>query len=288
MANRTPTSLPDGALLASPGHLDSLANQLEEIEMHDDEFVIVPSPNNPRNLEENYSPNTTMTEPSPAARAAAEAAAASANRNSTIPAPPPDPSTKRKSPPGSTTARQQKKKKASVKIKLGARVYSTRKQLYLCGRLDDDQKKAIQGFPDTYRLYGKVVTGKGTTGYNVKYDLLPAGKKMVKAVLRSRMTVLVDGAEEPAMPSSVEEQAEIEAAAEAESKKRSPFQKSLETFKALSPLDQSEAKLYEMYFGTGEDDKIEWEILPDGLDERLNLFHISSSFSLGCYYQLAL
>ena len=86
---------------------------------------------------------------------------------------------KRKSPKGTTTARALKKSKDQTKMKVGCRVYSQRKNLFLCGRCSDKQKDMMVELPNNFRLYGTVASGKANKGYTVDFDLFPVDEKRV-------------------------------------------------------------------------------------------------------------
>ena len=173
-------------------------------------------------------------------------------------------SAKRKSPKGTTTARASKKSKDQVKMKVGCRVFSQRKKLFLCGRCSDKQQNVMKELPNNFRLYGTVVSGKTTTGYNIDFDLFPADDKRVSGIMRSRLTVMGPGAEEQAMPSQqqliaeeLEEQERKEAAMD-------PYTRSFIDFLKKDDEEVKAATLFEMKLS--EDKVIEWEILPDGVD----------------------
>ena len=172
---------------------------------------------------------------------------------------------KRKSPVGTTTARNKKTKKTQTKIKLGCRIYSTRKTLFLCGLLNENQQNAIRSFPQNFRLHGTVKSGKGTSGYNVEYDLFPAGDKLCRGVLRNRMVTLKEGEEEIDQPDSVEAMAEIQEEEEEKKKRQSVYHQSIDGFGSLSKEEMETAKLFEMKYGNGDNEVIEWEILPDNV-----------------------
>ena len=59
----------------------------------------------------------------------------------------------------------------------------------------DEQRELVKTFADNYNFHGRVVSGNTSTGYNVEFDLLPAGYKCV-AVSRKQLDVFVPGKEE--------------------------------------------------------------------------------------------
>jgi hypothetical protein len=85
---------------------------------------------------------------------------------------------------GGTTARSAKnakKKQAKNDIgrqcRKGARVKVTRGNLYHV-LIDEDQKKAIENNGQSVNLHGTVLSGTRATGYKIRFDDLPDGKKM--------------------------------------------------------------------------------------------------------------
>jgi len=267
--------------LSSPGHLDRLASQLEAEEEKDE--VAAPTP---INLGDTFSPNST-TSPSLSEMAAAAAAASASIEGMTPPPPPtadPAPSKKRRakkaSPPGTTTARKKKKKKVDQdKMKIGCRVSVTRKGLYLCGRVSDEQKAAIKDFPQTYKCFGTVRSGKQKTGYNIEFDLFPAGQKIVLGLTRAKIIVLKAGAEEKALRDPTAEQLALlesddetvasqpnkDGTTKKKPKKLTPAAKSVNDFVSMSVEDRATARIFEHRYGVGDRDLVEWEILPDGV-----------------------
>jgi len=254
--------------IPSPSHTTYLADNLAM----DASGALHPSP---IQLNERRFPSTSSSPTASEIDAATAAAAAAINNNRMTTPSHEDDSTndplgrgKRKSPVGTTTARKKKIKKTQTKIKLGCRVYSTRKTLFLCGLLSENQQNAIRSFPQNFRLHGTVKSGKGTSGYNVEYDLFPAGEKLCRGVLRNRMITLKEGEEEIEVPESIEAMAEIEQEEEEEKKKKlSVYHEALKSFTEMSKEDIQAARLFEMKYGNGDNDVIEWEILRD--DEHI-------------------
>ena len=192
--------------------------------------------------------------------AAAAAAAAAIDGNTPTTTTDTVPSSKRRakkaSPPGTTTARKKKKPKVDQdKMKIGVRCSVTRKALYLCGRLDDEQKAAIKDFPQTYKCFGTVRSGKERTGYNIDFDLFPAGNKTVIGLSRPKIFVLRNGQEEKPlrdpMPDalakmdsddddeSVYSQPNQDGTKKKKPKKLTPAAQSVADFVSMSPSDAS-------------------------------------------------
>jgi hypothetical protein len=101
---------------------------------------------------------------------------------------------KKKMSPGETSARQKKKKTGGPRITLRCRVKITRKHLWPILR-HEEQREVVKGFQDSYNFYGRVISGNNSTGYVVRFDLLPSDKKDVN-VGRKRISVVVEGEEE--------------------------------------------------------------------------------------------
>ncbi|KAL3928647.1 MAG: hypothetical protein SGARI_004974 [Bacillariaceae sp.] len=135
--------------------------------------------------------NTPHREPPTNAEIAFAAAAAAAELQSPVAAKatlPPGASTPagratRKSPQGTTTARKPKKAKAATAIRVNGRVFTTRKKVFLTV-LSEGQRASVRDFADHFRLFGTVISGKGKDGYNVEFDIFPAGDKVVKGLVR--------------------------------------------------------------------------------------------------------
>ena len=171
---------------------------------------------------------------------------------------------KRKSPKGTTTARALKKSKDQTKMKVGCRVYSQRKNLFLCGRCSDKQKDMMVELPNNFRLYGTVASGKANKGYTVDFDLFPVDEKRVSGQMRNRLTVMAPGAEEAELPSQQQVILEEQQEQERKEAKMDPYTKSFVDFLRMDKEDVKASTLFEMKLS--DDKTIEWEILPDGVD----------------------
>ena len=115
--------------------------------------------------------------------------------------PPPDQtkatsSKKRNSGSGPTpTSRASTASSKKVQIGKGVRVKSQRQQLYHI--LTTEQKLKIpKDIGNTHNFYGTVVGGSSTKGWNVSYDVLPHGNKVVNNLNRTRLAVVNKGEEE--------------------------------------------------------------------------------------------
>ena len=147
---------------------------------------------------------------------------------------------------------------------------------------DSEQKEKIKEFPQSYRLYGTVVSGKGATGYNVSYDLMPAGHKIVHGLMRAKLVVLAPREDEIPMQQNAataallgeigsddDEEVEEEVAegvSTTKKKKPTPLQQSVKDFMSQMTKEIATAALYEMKWGKLQHEVIEWEILADGVD----------------------
>jgi hypothetical protein len=178
-------------------------------------------------------------------------------------------STRRKSPPGTTTARQTKKSLSTTKIKIGCRVYTKRKEIFHI-LANDEQRSALQGFRDDYRLYGTVVSGGSNKGYVVLFDVFPVDHKKVQ-VVRRRLTVVQgnenesqkDGAEVNLL-SEVQLEEEVTAINNNNKRKKgSSYADSIKTFANFDRETLREAKVFDMRYGDMEDDVVKWKILSD-------------------------
>ena len=218
---------------------------------------------NPVNLDVNFSETpvapVVATDPCDIA-AATEAAAVTAAVNEAVSVR----KAKRKSPMGTTTARNKKKSKEETKIKIGCRIQSQRKILYLCGRLSQQQQDFMKEYPNNYRFYGTVMSGKGATGYTVDYDLFPAEHKRVIGLMRQRLTVMKLGAEEPSMPNSAQLIAEELEDQRRKEAKMDPYTKSIVDFLRLKDEEVATADLFEMKLK--DTPAIEWQIIADGVN----------------------
>jgi hypothetical protein len=82
-----------------------------------------------------------------------------------------------------------------TKMKKGSRVKTQRKLFYhLCSIV---HKRKLPGDAvNTYNVYGTVMNGNSSKGWDVIIDLFPPENKIVRGVLRIRLTLVADGAEE--------------------------------------------------------------------------------------------
>jgi len=245
--------------MESPGELERLANSLEEMETEAAANPEAdPAPTNlfgSPNSENGFSAGELMD--------AANAAAESITPNPESQQPTAPRAAKKKSPPGTTTARKGKKSKAQTSIKLGCRVFTTRRSLVCTGILSDIQKEALSDYSQSFKLHATLKSGNTKCGYVVEYDRLPAGHKIVTGVARGRLRVLEAGQDEPEQLATLEEITEAEVEAEAKkAKKKTPLQLSIEDFENQTKVEIATSQLFEM--AVTKDEVIDWKILPDG------------------------
>jgi hypothetical protein len=132
------------------------------------------------------------------------------------------------SPPPTTSRKKQKRDGGDVRIGLGKRVKVRRADLF--HTLSGEQRDHIpQDIGNSYPLFGTVIGGGGTKtakkGWDVSFDIFPAGMKEVSNISRNKLTVLAPGDDETADHhlNQVEELENIRNAAVEEKKKSSPM-----------------------------------------------------------------
>ena len=134
--------------------------------------------------------------PSPPSEAIAAAAAAVLGGPQPSPATGSETRSMKKMSPGETSARQQQKKKTGPRISLRCRVKVTRKHLWPILKYDGQREVLVKGYPDNYNFHGQVISGNNSSGYVVRFDLLPAPFKDVN-VGRKRLGVVATEEERP-------------------------------------------------------------------------------------------
>jgi hypothetical protein len=80
-------------------------------------------------------------------------------------------------------------------MKKGSRVKTQHKLLYhLCIVV---QRRQLPGdAANTYNVYGNVTNGNSSKGWDVSFDLFPPENKIIRGVLRNRLTLVAEGAKE--------------------------------------------------------------------------------------------
>jgi hypothetical protein len=94
-----------------------------------------------------------------------------------------------------TTSRSKKKKVAAQCCK-GAPVKVTRSNLFHVVLKHDEQRETLKGYGNSRNYYGRILSGSGKQGYNIRFDDLPAGFQDVTIKRRILITVVEDGEEE--------------------------------------------------------------------------------------------
>lgn len=170
-------------------------------------------------------------------------------------------------PQGSTTARKNKRKKSATRIKSGLRCFVTRKNLKHL--LSDEQKVNPLPTADSHRFFGTVGRGNAAQGFNVCFDLLPAGHKDV-LVIRGRIETLAGGQAETQDERNYTEYMEVndDAPAPANANRRAPppdpYKDSMERFCQLPTDTLQTTKHFDWEYGDGVvEGVVRWEILGD-------------------------
>ena len=163
-----------------------------------------------------------------------------------------------------STSRKKGKNKGkpqAARVRKGGRVKVTRKTIYHV-LLDDMQKGMLENVRDNYNLYGTVLSGKANTGYNVSFDIFPAGHKEV-FLLRKKVKPLLKGEEEPEYDRARDDPCNLQTEEELNRNRERPMVESTNAFVAQDRATLQEATVYDMKWGEGEDDVVKWKILGD-------------------------
>jgi Transposase IS4 len=173
-------------------------------------------------------------------------------------------SQKKRSSPGTTTARQNKtnakKAKGSSRITPGGRVKVTKKNLFQIVN-DENQRNVLKTYNENYNLYGTVISGSGSKGWKIEFDLFPQQNKMC-IVNRKRITLVAKGEEE----TPYDKAADIEkysTVAKPKARDKTPMQQSDIDFKKLSTEEKATASIFNMKYKKEDDATIYWKILQD-------------------------
>jgi hypothetical protein len=154
-----------------------------------------------------------------------------------------------------------------TKMKKGSRVKTQRKtqrkMLYhLCSVV---QRRKLPGNANnTYNVYGNVNNGSSPKGWDFSFDLFPPENKIVLGILRNRLTLVAEGAEENDYDRKINfaDYEEVTTPPQqAATINKSPPQK---LFLGLPPpQDMATATYYIEQWGKTQLDQIEWNILKD-------------------------
>ncbi len=167
-----------------------------------------------------------------------------------------------------TTARattsSSKKKKVAAQCRKGARVKVTRSNLFHVLE-HDEQRETLKGYGNSRNYYGRILSGSGKQGYNIRFDDLPAAFQDVTIKRRILITVVEDGEEEKEHDHvnqlAAEDLAEI---TQKPAQKELPAKESINKFCSLETDTLSSAKKFDLRWGPGDDEVINWKILADG------------------------
>jgi hypothetical protein len=171
-------------------------------------------------------------------------------------------------PPKTTSRKKQKSQGGEARIGVGKRVKIERSNLYHILKTSEQRQCLPHGIASNYCYFGTVVAGGGVKtakkGWDVMFDVLPAGDNIVGNITRSKLTVLAPGDEESAEQINNSTQAEVMEEIMREDKvKLTPATKSQKEFMKLSDETLKAATSFAMFWGKGNDDFVLWEILSD-------------------------
>jgi hypothetical protein len=184
---------------------------------------------------------------------------------------PETPGAKSSSAPPKTTSRKKQKSQggeARIGVGIGKRVKIECSNLYHILKTSEQCQCLPHGIASNYCYFGTVVAGGGVKtakkGWDVMFDVLPAGDNIVGNVTQSKLTVLAPGDEESAEQINNSTQAEVMKEIMREDKvKLTPATKSQQEFMKLSDDTLKAATSLDMFWGKGNDDFVLWEILSD-------------------------
>lgn len=169
---------------------------------------------------------------------------------------------------GSAEAKRQPSRQKKNAIGKHKRVFIERRVVRLCLDVNSPAYKVVQEYQsDKFRFYGSVM-GKAPDSrlHRIKLDLLPSDNNEI-LVGRNSITVLALGDEEPAYdPRRQEEEEKIEECSEIlKPKSRETasdfFNQSYKSFAAMPPEVQAASSSFQLKYGKGDDDRIDWKIL---------------------------
>jgi hypothetical protein len=171
-------------------------------------------------------------------------------------------------PPKTTSRNKQKSQGCEARIGVGQHVKIERSNLYHILKTSEQRQCLPHGIASNYCSFGTVVAGGGVKtakkGWDVMFDVLPAGDNIVGNITRSKLTVLAPGDEESAEQINNSTQAELMEEIMREDKvKLTPATKSQKEFMKLSDETLKAATSFAMFWGKGNDDFVLWEILSD-------------------------
>jgi hypothetical protein len=96
---------------------------------------------------------------------------------------------------GASTSLTKKKKVAATQCCKGACVKVTRRNLFHVLK-HDEQRDTLKGYGNSRNFFGRILSGSGKQGYNIRFDNLPAGYQDFTIKRRILITIVKDGREE--------------------------------------------------------------------------------------------
>ena len=186
-------------------------------------------------------------------------------------------------------------KSKEPRIVVGIRVYSTKAQLISLVKQGNPPYNIINSVGNGFRFYGEVLRADAKKGWwHIQYDLFPVDAKSLK-ISRGACTTIGAGQDEPqydprhekvddaiarlemlesepemdydiALPDSDNDEGEVHAGNTKKKKKKKKSRKvtSIESFLNMSDDGVLEATTFDHYYGEGDGDFIQWDILNDG------------------------
>jgi hypothetical protein len=161
-------------------------------------------------------------------------------------------------PPKTTSRNKQKSQGCEARIGVGQHVKIERSNLYHILKTSEQRQCLPHGIASNYCSFGTVVAGGGVKtakkGWDVMFDVLPAGDNIVGNITRSKLTVLAPGDEESAEQINNSTQAELMEEIMREDKvKLTLAMKSQKEFMKLSDDTVKDATSFAMFWGKGND-----------------------------------
>ena len=178
------------------------------------------------------------------------------------------PQPRRRDPPKTTGRKNIDNKR--LKIAIRRRVSMQRFQLYHI--LSNDKQRACipKGVPNNYSFFGTVVSrGNGRSNWNVRFDVLPCDGNVVANISRGKLAVVQPGEEELPLNARDQERFDQLGYDVTEEVERSPKKNSNKTleeaFCSMEAKELKEASLFKYCWGDGDDECLEWRIIPDAV-----------------------
>jgi hypothetical protein len=175
------------------------------------------------------------------------------------------------------TTSSSKKKKLAAQCRKGAHVKVTRSNIFHVLE-HDEQRETLKGYGNSRNYYGQILSGSGKQGYNICFDDLPAAFQDVTIKRRILITVVEDGEEEKehdhVNQPAAEDLAEI---TQKPAQKELPAKESINKFCSLETDTLSSGKKFDLRWGPGDDEVINWKILADGENITKDTLNVPNS-----------